>query len=154
MNDISENAMARLSTQKLVAYFEQLKVGDVATMGEYYAEDSYFCDPFNEVHCLADIQKIFLDMFAKLDAPHFKITQQIIDANSAVLVWDFQFTAKFFRTRSLTIHGVSQLRFDAQGKVVYHRDYWDSSAELYAKLPLVGGLFRGLRRLFSSKPHV
>ena len=33
-----------------------------------------------------------------------------------------------------------------RGKVVYHRDYWDTAEELYAKLPLLGGLMRFLRR--------
>ena len=44
------------------------------------------------------------------------------------------------------IHGVSHLRFDDEGKVTYHRDYRDTGEELYAKLPLIGGAVRFLRR--------
>ena len=44
------------------------------------------------------------------------------------------------------IHGVSHLRFDDEGKVTHHRDYWDTGEELYAKLPLIGGAVRLLRR--------
>ena len=39
-----------------------------------------------------------------------------------------------------------ELRFGEDGKVNYHRDYWDTGEELYAKLPLIGGAVRFLRR--------
>jgi len=44
------------------------------------------------------------------------------------------------------VRGATHLRFDAAGKVVLHRDYWDAAEELYAKLPLLGVLMRGLQR--------
>lgn len=44
------------------------------------------------------------------------------------------------------IHGISHLRFDDDGKVNNHRDYWDTGEELYAKLPLIGGAVRLLQR--------
>mgnify|MGYP003402137732 FL=1 len=48
------------------------------------------------------------------------------------------------------MRGVSHLRFDAEGMVNYHRDYWDAAEELYMKLPAVGWLMRGLRRMISA----
>jgi len=45
------------------------------------------------------------------------------------------------------VRGASHLRFDAAGKVVLHRDYWDAAEELYAKLPVLGGLMRYLKRM-------
>ncbi|MDH2919131.1 MAG: nuclear transport factor 2 family protein [Sideroxydans sp.] len=136
--------------ENLVAYFENLHPVDVTRMADFYADDAYFCDPFNEVNTLAEIQKIFRDMFAKLQQPRFKILNTYLSEEGAVLVWEFSFQVKFFRSYDYVIHGNSVLKFDAHGKVHYHRDYWDSSAELYAKLPLIGALFRGLRRVFAS----
>jgi hypothetical protein len=46
----------------------------------------------------------------------------------------------------MTVRGATHLRFDAQGRVILHRDYWDAAEELYAKLPLIGWLMRGLQR--------
>jgi hypothetical protein len=138
-------------TEKLIRYFETLGLDKVAEMGDHYAKDAYFCDPFNEVHCLQDIQAIFIDMFHKLDQPAFKITDVFQTEQGVVLVWDFNFNVKLLRVMPFKIRGNSVLKFNAQGKVSYHRDYWDSSAELYAKLPLIGFIFRGLRLLFSSK---
>ena len=41
-------------------------------------------------------------------------------------------------------------KFDADGKVNYHRDYWDTGEELYMKLPGLGTLMRGLRRVLAA----
>lgn len=38
--------------------------------------------------------------------------------------------------------GASLVRFAADGRVVYHRDYWDAAEELYEKLPVLGRLMR------------
>jgi steroid Delta-isomerase len=140
----------KIHTEKLVILFENLQPSDVTRMADFYADDAYFCDPFNEVNTLAEIQKIFRDMFAKLQQPRFKILNTYLSDEGAVLVWEFSFQVKFWRNHTLLIHGNSVLKFDPHGKVNYHRDYWDSSAELYAKLPLIGALFRGLRRVFAS----
>ncbi|MFM2059344.1 MAG: hypothetical protein RLY71_3729, partial [Pseudomonadota bacterium] len=44
------------------------------------------------------------------------------------------------------IRGCTHFQFGADGRVTLHRDYWDAAEELYAKLPLLGGLMRLLRR--------
>ena len=44
------------------------------------------------------------------------------------------------------IHGTSHIRFAADGRVQYHRDYWDAAGELYEQLPLVGLLMRFLKK--------
>ena len=48
------------------------------------------------------------------------------------------------------MRGVSHLKFAADGKVNYHRDYWDTGEELYMKLPLIGAVMRGLKRLLAA----
>ena len=40
----------------------------------------------------------------------------------------------------------SHLRFAADGRIAYHRDYWDAAEEVYEKVPLLGGLLRRIKR--------
>ena len=35
-------------------------------------------------------------------------------------------------------YGVTQLRFDADGRVLLHKDFWDSGTGLYEQLPVLG----------------
>ena len=130
---------------RLVAYFEELTPDGVTELPRYYAPDCYFKDPFSEVCTVGEIEKIFARMFEQLDAPRFRVHQRVVQGDEAFLVWDLEFR---FRgsANSQRMHGVSHLRFGADGRVTYHRDYWDAAEELYGRLPVLGWLMRWLKR--------
>ena len=131
----------------LVAYFESITEGTVPQLREFYAADAYFKDPFNEVRSVADIERIFAHMYVGLHAPRFVIRTRIEQGDEAFLAWDFQFRIKRYQPEKVqTICGGSHLRWDANGKVSFHRDYWDAAEELYEKLPVLGGLMRFVKR--------
>jgi steroid delta-isomerase len=58
------------ATDGFKVFWEQLTVERVDYIGDYYAEDAYFRDPFNEVRWLPEIQRIFYHMFVQLHEPH------------------------------------------------------------------------------------
>ena len=90
-------------------------------------------------------------MFQQVSAPRFAIGERIVDENGALLVWEFYFRMRLRgRDKAQVIRGVSHLRFNAEGKVVWHRDYWDAAEELYATLPGIGWLMRRLKNAMSS----
>ena len=131
----------------LVQFFEQLQRADVAKLKKFYASDTFFKDPFNEVQGVAEMERIFAHMFEALDQPHFIVTGRVAQGQECFLVWDFRFRFKRFdRVTWQTVRGTSHLRFDDAGQVVFHRDYWDAAEELYEKLPGVGALMRWLKR--------
>lgn len=133
--------------QALVDFFERLQPADLDRLAGFYAADAYFKDPFNEVRGTAEIGRIFTHMFETLEQPHFVVTGRVAQGRECFLVWDFRFRfRRFDRQRWQTVRGSSHLRFDAQGLVVFHRDYWDAAEELYEKLPGVGAVMRWLRR--------
>jgi steroid Delta-isomerase len=135
------------ATHRLVAFYENLAAADVARLGDLYAPDAYFRDPFNEVRGVEALQRIFDAMFQQLADCRFRIVDTVVDEGGALLVWDFTFRIRRFRPQvEQRIHGASHLRFDAAGLVVHHRDYWDAADELYAKLPLLGPVLRFLKR--------
>jgi steroid delta-isomerase len=131
---------------RVVAFFEHIAPGDVARVSEIYAEDAYFRDPFNEVRGAAAIARVYARMLEQLDDCRFVITETVAEGNNALLIWDFTFRIRRWRRREQAIHGASHLKFSADGRVGYHRDYWDAAEELYAKLPLIGPVLRLLRR--------
>jgi steroid delta-isomerase len=135
------------ATRRLVAFYENLAAGDLARLGDLYAPGAYFRDPFNEVRGVEAIQRIFRDMFEHLADCRFRIVDTVADERGALLTWDFTFRIRRFRPQvEQRIHGASHVRFDALGRVAYHRDYWDAAEELYAKLPLLGPVIRWLKR--------
>ena len=124
----------------LVAFFETLTSDSVARMGEFYAAEVWFKDPFNEVQGLGEVQRIFSHMFVALDRPRFVVTTEVQGERQCFLTWDFEFYLRRKGAVLQTIRGSSHLKFNEAGQVVYHRDYWDAAEELYEKLPVLGGL--------------
>ncbi|MEK8030432.1 nuclear transport factor 2 family protein [Ideonella sp. DXS29W] len=134
---------------RAVAYFEQMAPADLDRLGDIYAAQARFKDPFNDVTGLDAVRRIYAHMFEALESPRFAITQVIGAAADAVLIWDMNFS---LRGRALTIHGASHLHFDVSGRIALHRDYWDTAEELFAKLPLIGALTRALQRRLATPP--
>ena len=137
--------MAAPDLARLIAYFESLDEPAIARIGDYYAEHAYFKDPFNEVRGAHAIGVIFARMYAQLDDPRFRVLGRLCEGEEAFLIWDLEFR---FRGRPAPqkIHGVTHLRFGADGRVLHHRDYWDTAEELYAKSPGLGVAVRWLQR--------
>ena len=140
-----------MNLDALIEFFHGLSPECIARFPEFYSADAYFKDPFNEVRGVAAVQHIFIHMFDQVGEPRFIVTEKVVDDGGAMLVWTFNFrSARQGGGETQAIRGVSHLRFDAAGKVNYHRDYWDAAEELYMKLPVLGMLMRGLRRALAA----
>ncbi len=134
--------------RRVVDTFESLSPATLTSaLSATYSDDAYFRDPFHEVRGRDAIQAIFAHMFETMRAPRFVVREAVLQGDQCFLVWDMHFgLARWHAERVETIHGASHLRFGDDGRVAWHRDYWDAAEELYEKLPLVGTLMRWLRR--------
>ena len=140
--------MSNSSLNGLVSWYETLTLASVERVSDFYAHDAHFVDPFNDVRGTPAIALIFRHMFQQVDAPRFIVEQRFENGAEAMLTWRFEFAS---RGKAWSIPGASALRFNEAGKVASHRDYWDPARELYAGLPVVGGLFRWLTRQFAAR---
>jgi ketosteroid isomerase-like protein len=133
-------------TARVIALFETLKPADLGRLGEFYADEARFKDPFNEVQGVPAIRHIFEHMFDALNGPRFVVREAIVQGDQCFLVWDFLFRMKRFRDDELRVRGGSHLRYGPDGRIIEHRDYWDAAEELYEKLPGIGALMRWLKQ--------
>jgi steroid delta-isomerase len=137
----------RAATARVRAFYEALGPASLDRMDAVYAPDAWFRDPFNEVRGLPEIRRIFAQMFEHLDDCRFTFIDEAVDENGAFLTWDMTFRIRRLSPRETRrIHGATHLRFAPDGRIAYHRDYWDAADELYAKLPVIGPVMRWLKR--------
>ena len=140
-----------MALAELIKFYNEFSPESVARFPEFYSADAYFKDPFNEVRGLPAIQRIFSHMFKQVAEPRFAVIETIADEHGVMLIWEFYYRVKLWgKGQAQVMRGVSHLRFDPDGKVNYHRDYWDTGEELYMKLPVMGSLMRGLRRVLAA----
>lgn len=112
----------------------------------HYSRDAFFKDPFTEIYTAAEIQKYYEHTLSRLSNVHFVFENVMEEDKQAFVTWVM--TARFMG-REFTVQGTSHLKFDASGLCEYHRDYFDLSEEVYEQLPLLGYLFRGLKRVLN-----
>jgi len=144
---MTDATAVRAAALRAKAFFESISPAAVPRMGTIYAEDAYFRDPFNEVIGVSGIARVFGAMFEHLDDVRFTILDVVVDESGAMLTWNMTYRVRKWRPHETqTIHGATHLRFAPDGRIAYHRDYWDAANELYAKLPLIGPVMRWLRR--------
>lgn len=138
---------------RIVRYFESLQAADLWRLGDVYAEDALFKDPFNEVSGLDAIRAVYAHMFDALEEPRFVITGRWLGERDAVLRWRFEAKGlRGQRLRAIAFTGLTLMEFDASGRISVHRDYWDAAEEVYEKVPLLGALLRLLKRRMRA-PH-
>jgi len=131
------------SIDALVNFYETLTPASLDEIEVLYAPDARFKDPFNEVCGVPMIRRVFEHMFEQVGVPRFVVVNRIVDGDQAVLEWVFDLK---IRGREISVRGATLFVLDTQGRVTLHRDYWDTGEELYAKLPVLGGAVRWLRR--------
>lgn len=132
---------------KLIDWYSSLSPETLKRIDDFYTADAYFKDPFNEFRSRDSIRNVFVHMFHTLEQPRFHISGAVTQDRESFIRWDMKF---ILRGRAMSIHGCSHLVFNEDGRISYHRDYWDSAEELYEKLPLLGWLMKQLKRKLQS----
>jgi ketosteroid isomerase-like protein len=131
-------------------FFEALSPATLSEIDVYCRPDIRFKDPFNDIAGIDKLRQVFEHMFATLDQPVFKVTDIAVSDQAAYLRWDFFFTPKGRAQKPWTITGMSEVRFDADFKVLSHIDHWDAGEQFYARLPILGRLIGWVRAKVSS----
>lgn len=115
-----------------------------------FAEDVFFKDPFNQVEGIPEVLSIFKHMFQTLDNPQFDISHSAINGDVGYIHWTFQFSFKG-SSDVKSFEGLSQIRFNQQGLVTEHIDFWDAGEVVYSKVPVLGWLVRFVAKKLSVK---
>lgn len=136
---------ATVTFDEILRWIESLTRESANEVPRYYVGDAYFRDPFNEVRSAGDIARIFRHMFDQVDDPRFRVTQRWHGDDGIVIAWDFLYRMKGTQATQ-TVQGMSHLRFAPDGRIAFHRDYWDAAGELYERIPVLGGLMRTIKR--------
>lgn len=133
--------------RRLIDFFEHLTDETAREIDQFYVTQAYFKDPFNEVNSVIEIRRIFQDMFVHVINPRFVVHTAIEQNKQVFIAWDFLFEMhRFKKGETQCVRGSSHLQFNEDGKVVFHRDYWDAAEELYEKIPMLGGLMRMIKK--------
>ena len=111
-----------------------------------YAEELYFNDTFVIIDNIDDLVKYMTHSASQVNETTVDILEVIQGKQDYYIRWtmkmDLTIKGKDILSRSI---GMSQLRFDEAGKVIFHQDFWDSSEAFYEQLPYLGYFIRKVK---------
>jgi hypothetical protein len=115
---------------------------------ETYAEDVYFNDTLKALEGRAALSHYLRESAEAVEACRVEIHEATRTAHDEHLVrWSMMIRFRKLRrgVDTWTV-GMSHLRFDAEGRVVYHQDYWNAADGLFQHIPVLGTLIRAIKR--------
>lgn len=114
---------------------------------QVYAEKLYFRDAFKQFSRASEIREYFLHGLAPLNAAEFEFRRVIRSGDEFYIDWlmrlDFKKTPVGKWEESI---GMSHMRFDAEGKVIFQQDYWDPTDIVYRRIPIASQLINYVKK--------
>ena len=117
-----------------------------------YAEGAYLNDTLVTHYGPEEIEAYFLKTAETMTEFKVTIDDVVRSGNDHYFRWTMIFAAPRL-AKGTPIHsvGMSQVRFDAEGKVVFHQDFWDSGANIFGQAPVSGGIISTIRKRIAKQ---
>jgi hypothetical protein len=112
-----------------------------------YAETAYFRDGYREVQGRDAIEAYFLKSAETVHECTFDIQDVSVHNGNYYFRWIMHLTTKRWKDEPITAVGMSHVRYDRDGMVTFHQDYWDTSV-IYEKVPIMGSVIRWIKQQF------
>jgi steroid delta-isomerase len=124
------------------AVFKDLTADSLPRLAALLTDDVFFRDPFHALNGRDAVVALFRGMYKRMPEARFEVLDVCAHPDGETHYLRWRFTGGRF-----DFTGVSTVRFNAAGLVSEHIDYWDAAGGVYERLPVLGGLLRGFRRL-------
>ena len=112
-----------------------------------YADGVYFRDGYREVEGLDNLEAYFLKSAETVQECTFDIQDISVHEGNYYFRWIMHLTTKRWKDEPIAAVGMSHVRFDTEGRIIFHQDYWDTSI-IYEKVPVMGWVIRWIRKQF------
>lgn len=106
-----------------------------------YSADAYLDDTLVVHHGAAEIEKYFVKTAQTMTRCDVTIDDVSRSGKNYYVRWTMVFAAPAL-SKGEPVHsvGISQVRFNQQGLVTFHQDFWDSGRNFFSHLPVAGGV--------------
>ena len=128
---------------------------DLSALCQILHRDFVFTDPFHQITGPDGFYRLLLK--TRRLSPDFTVLAlaQLPDKGASEILWPpeilwivkWRFCARLPVVGGVDFTGYCEVAQDrATGRILRHEDYWDSAVQIYARLPLLGGVIRWIAR--------
>jgi hypothetical protein len=143
----------RAALDRVQDYFTRLNpVAVRAKTAAVYAPGAYLNDTLAAVEGADAIESYFVGTTTRARLLDVRFLDRAKAGTDYYVRWRMTVEADGLNGgQPVVTYGVTQFRFDGDGRVLIHKDFWDAGTGLYEQLPGIGGLVRRVRG--SAHPH-
>lgn len=137
--------MDRLDT--FLESFNRLDSTRLDLLDKIYHPDICFTDPAHTLEGLPALKQYFASLYENVRSVRFIFDTRMMSGDKAFVTWTMKLShPRLSKGRTISVDGCSHLGFAPDGRVMFHRDYFDLGAMIYEHLPVVGGLIRTAKK--------
>ena len=119
--------------------YRSFSLDSLGQIGEVYAEQIVFQDPLVRVEGREALQGYFKHGMQGLQYCRFEFGRQVRDAEHASVEWTMHFQHRRIHAgKTCQLDGITLIQFGVDGKIIFHRDYYDMGQLIYERVPLIG----------------
>ena len=125
--------------------YQKLNKSNLHLLSDVYHQEVVFEDAAHKLEGWTELESYFQTLYSNVKRCDFDIIEQQQSGDSGFLTWKMALEhPKLSSGSTVYVNGVSHLKF-SQGRVIYHRDYFDLGEMLYENLPLLGSLIKAIK---------
>ena len=124
---------------RFVDVFADLRAPDLEQKLEsFYAPEFWFNDTLATITDRDDLVQYMLATGEKVESMDVQILDAFSRGPDVFMRWGMQLEFKAgWRTARTDTVGMTHLRFDPEGRVILHQDFWDNAEGIFREVPLV-----------------
>jgi hypothetical protein len=111
-----------------------------------YAPDAYLNDTLKTLHGSAAIREYFIRTARGLESMKVTFDDLAVSGRNYYFRWTMDTRMKHLaQGKTIRTIGVTLVRFDPQGRVILHQDFWDSAQGVWDHVPVLGTMIRWIQ---------
>lgn len=132
---------------RLQAYFRNMTADSVRKQtARVYAPEAYLNDTLVGIEGAARIEAYFSHTMQETRVLNVRFLDRASNGIDCFVRWEMTIEhGSLAGGEPVLSYGVTQFRFDQEGRVLLHKDFWDSGTGLYEQLPLLGPILGRIR---------
>ncbi len=132
--------------QRIEKVFNELRADNIDILDGFYAQKTLFIDPIGEHRGLKEVKAYYQGIYQGVEDIRFEFSEIISNGNHHVAVWKMILTTPNLNSgKPVILHGNSVIKFNDDGLVSYHRDYFDMGEFIYQHIPVLGSLIKYIK---------
>ena len=137
----------QLNQDRIIDLFTHYEVDLLSkNVGKVYAKDTYFRDAFKEFSRAEQITPYLVHGLHAVSYCGFEFQPTVFHEGDYFFRWTMLVSLKRSKSNELVKSiGMSHMRFNEQGKVIFHQDYWDPTDLVYHQIPIANRLINWVK---------